>query len=75
MFVYNEYFGSVLIVLIHPKASEIGGVNDHFKKPAKLFHIDEQHIEHGCMLYFMALVSEDGLNMSATEEMVDTILM
>lgn len=75
MFVYNQYFGSELSVLIYPKASEIDGVNDHFKKPAKLFHINEQHIEHGCMVYFMPLVSENGLNMSATEDLVDTILL
>lgn len=75
MFVYNQYFGSELSVLIYPKASEISGVNDHFIKPAKLYHINEQHIEHGCMLYFMPLVSGNCLNMNATEELVDNILI
>jgi 5-methylcytosine-specific restriction enzyme subunit McrC len=74
MYVYNQYFGSDLSVLIYPKASELNKVHDPFKDPAELFRFDGHSVDHGCMLYFLPLASESGLNLEASSELIDVVL-
>ncbi len=62
MFVYNQYFGSERSVLVYPKADEFDKVDELFKRSADIFSLDGEHIARGCVLYFMPLLSEEGLN-------------
>lgn len=74
MFVYNQYFGSERSVLVYPKADEFDKVDELFKKPADIFTLDGEHVLHGCMLYFMPLVSKEGLNYNASEELIERVV-
>jgi len=74
MFVYNQYFGSQRSVLVYPKADNFDKVDELFKQPAELFKIEGSHVDHGCMLYFMPLVSEGGLNFDASRELIEVLV-
>ena len=73
MFVYNQYFGSNLSVLIYPQSNNLNSDRELFREPSELFRFDGESIDHGCLIYFMPLITEDGLNYEASEQLVQNL--